>query len=207
MNNSRSMVMMFGVLLLSSPGCTFDSAGLPATDVAKDGSGDRGKPKPELGPPDMKKDKLQLDESVDVLAPDLPKGCTQGSYKCVAKESHICKGGAVYALDTLCPMDCNPATGRCYSFDHSNGVSSLVGQSTYKWTITGGVTVDTTTGKLLPPQAGVAVYDKTKWVVLVVGSMTLEKGVTLKVLGSRPLIIVAWDHIYIKGTLDISANG
>lgn len=203
------MVVVFGAALLSWQGCTFNSAGLPVTDAPGmapvDGSVDKVEPQTDEGPaPDLKKDK---GKDLPEVKPDLPKGCPQGHYKCIAKESHVCKGGDVFTKDIDCPMGCNHATGRCFGFDHSNGVSALVGQSSYSWVINGGVTMDTNTGKLTPPQPGVAIYDKTKWWVIVVGKMVLEKDVTLKVVGGRPLIIVAWDHIYIKGTLDLSANG
>ncbi len=210
MDKTRFLVLVIGVALMAAYGCTFDSAGLPSTDaplVAGDGSVDKKKPGTDGQGPDLKKDKGKPEGSVDLPPPDKPKGCPQGHYKCIAKESHVCKGGDVFTLDVVCPMGCNHATGRCFSFDHSNGITSLVGQSSYKWTINGGITMDTNTGKLTPPQSGVAIYDKAKWWVIVVGQMVLEKDVTLKVVGGRPLIIVAWDYIYIKGTLDVSANG
>jgi len=157
---------------------------------------------PDLPGPDQ----AGPDASTDSPLPDLPAGCSQGAYKCIAKESHVCLGNT-YTLDTVCPMGCNHATGRCFTFDHSNNVGSLMGQSKYAWTIKGGITINTSTGKMVPPQPGVAIHDKTKWWVISVGKMVIEKNVTLKVLGSRPLIIVAWDFIQIKGTLDLSANG
>ncbi len=198
-----AMVVGLGAVLV---GCSFNSMGLPGTDGASVTADSALKDGPLPDKP-QKKDVGKPDKTLDKPKPDKPKGCTQGMYKCVAKESHVCKGGDVFTLDTVCPMDCNHQTGRCFNYVHSNGVTALVGQSTKQWTINGGVTVDTNTGKMTPPQTGVAIYDKTKWWVIVVGKMVLEKDVTLKVVGGKPLIIVAWDYIHLKGTLDVSANG
>ncbi len=82
------------------------------------------------------------------------------------------------------------------------------------WSITGVVTVDTGTGVIDPtPSSGVHIdgvvmegATSAPLAVIRAQSITLAPGSTLKVIGSRPLALVAL-RITVAGTLDVSADG
>ena len=204
------------VALFALGGCSFDTSGpgfqgsassTPDGPPADWTQADIG-PRPDNGGP--------LDGPVkeDQTAPDLvpPKDmgppCDGKMYACKGDDSQVCKGGTYTLLET-CAMGCDTASGRCTKFKTLNGASSYLDKGTGKWTVTGTVKLDTTTGTFTPPQltSAVGVHLAVNLRVLSVASMEVAAKGVLKVTGNLPLLIVARDSITITGDLDASADG
>lgn len=72
---------------------------------------------------------------------------------------------------------------------------------------------DTDTGKLTNPQgiattpvAKLQLVDGVESRLISVENFALAKGVVLRVIGSRPLLVAAWNTLTVDGTIDVSSN-
>lgn len=217
----RAVALVLAAMAMMS--CSFDTSGLDpyARGIWGDATADRktiqrDKPGPSGDKQEGSKpqDQGAADKGID--PPDGPTYLDQGVpcggalYKCKNKtDSLICKNNQYVPFKT-CPMDCNTSTGQCYGFDYSNGAGPHMGKTASPWTITTKVQIETNAGKITPaPPSGtvMVVTIDGKHQGLLVGSLTIEPSGELKVLGTRPLIIVASDTITIKGVVDVAADG
>jgi len=173
--------------VLAQTGCTFDAAGLPIDTVAApvDAAGDRGahdQGAHDQGKHDQgKHDQGKLDRGPDLFDPtDLAINLPD-----VTTDA----GGGLFVPANLD----NSYWGLCQT----------------DLTLSGKVTIDTTTSKVtsgsLP--AGVGLYCTKEYCVLTVNKLTLDQGSELRIEGKRPLIIVAMGDIAIDGVINAAASG
>jgi hypothetical protein len=162
------------------PGCTFDAGGLSTDTVSTrfDSS------------VDAPSDQRARDGLGDLLKSDL--------------------GPDIYDPTDLAispPDTSQDAGGLLFVPSNLSGSYWALGQTDL--VLSGKVVVDTTAGKLtsgsLPK--GVGLYCTKEYCVITAKKLTLNKGSELRVVGKRPLIVVATDDISIDGIVNVAASG
>jgi hypothetical protein len=126
-----------------------------------------------------------------------------------AQDSSVVEPGDMATMvetppDLTTPVD----MARPLSFPSHVGYHFL-DDSQLDWVPTNGTIIDTGEMMLEPQQAGVRMFAADEVVVMPLRSLTIGAGVTVRVVGIRPLIIVAGDSITIAagGFLDGGAHG
>ena len=126
--------------------------------------------------------------------------CTQG----------FCVIGSAPDIDAPMQVDTTPAID-CTTFPARHFDACMIPPPTGDFSLmTPGIyTLDATTGSVLAP-GGSSSLPATALVasgrVVSVSSVTIGPGVTLRVLGSQPLILASWGTIEVAGTIDASST-
>jgi hypothetical protein len=141
-------------------------------------------------------------------------------------EEYACRTTDDCASDRVCtqgfcvlgnqPMD-GPMTDADLSIDcttfparHFDACAIPQPSGDLRLTIAGSYTYDTTTGALLDPGGGSSLPPGgmfTNGRVLSVTSLYVAAGTTMRVTGSAPLIVAAWNTIEVDGTIDAASLG
>jgi len=220
--SASSLVILGVVLALGLAGCAVSRSGLmpedagpPVADAARDmpappaDLGDLGGPIDDLGvdPPtdmpvitmDSGVDAGSLDFGFDSGPPDL--GCT-GADTCIGGVRAFCMSG-VRVMEP-CALGCATTTpGRCALFLPSNVDAALFSTDS---DVVLPATVDTTACSL----AGAVIAEQPSGPGLCVvrgRDITVPVGTTVRVSGSRALVLLAARDIVVDGVLDAAARG
>jgi hypothetical protein len=183
---------LFGLQAALLTGCVFNTAGVAPSPVdtgdvtvpldlddaatAEAAQHDLGDGPAPDGPPDRDPDALP----VDTGTPDVGLVCTDWSSK--PKHFEPCQ----------IPL---PA-----------GKLDLATAGTWTYDTTAGTLVDPNKATITPPSVVLSQSGGPQIRVVSVTRLSVQKGVTLRVVGDRPLVVAAWTDISVDGTVDVGSD-
>ena len=138
------------------------------------------------------------DASIDARV--LDAACTPA---CAGGTETACVGGGT--VTRVCPAGCHASEPRCARVDPSNVPVSLLDASAASVSIDSRTMWSTDTCDAAPTMTVATAPDGSETCVVRTG--TLEVNGVLRVVGSRPLVVLAEGSVHIRSTIDLAAYG
>lgn len=148
-----------------------------------------------------------LDAPSTDVGTDAPSACVEDAVRCSTDLSAVerCTAGAWQS--SPCELGCLQSPARCAALQPSNVAASLA-SATGDVVLTEATTIDTdacaavgsATGRVVPQDSTASDV-----CLLEVGQFSVASGVTVSVIGARPLVVVAHGALRVDGLLDASS--